>query len=152
MGKRGPPRKPTALKLLEGNPGKRRLPDDEPAPKRGKPVCPPWVCDFGKQLWAKYAPDLIREGLLTKRDEEEFAGYCHERAIYAMYSDLLKELKPKSPKVERYRAIALKANDRAQRLGARFGMTPSDRVGMHVTAPKPPSDEEFLFGHRDAAP
>lgn len=145
MGKRGPPKKPTALKLLHGNPGKRRLPKDEPRP-RGKAVCPDWVCDPGKELWARFAPDLERDGLLAARNEQEFGSYCHERAIYAIYSQLLKELKPKSTKVERYRAIALKANDRAQRLGARFGMTPSDQVGL-VVSPKPETrDGEFLFG------
>lgn len=150
MGKRGPPPKPTALKLLEGNPGQRRLPANEPKP-RGKAVCPEWVCDAGKRLWAAKAPDLEREGLLTARSAEEFAAYCHERAIYAIYSELLKELKPRSTKVERYRAIALKANDRAQKLGARFGMTPSDQVGLTVPTTPKAKDEEFLFGHSSSA-
>ncbi|HXQ30319.1 MAG TPA: P27 family phage terminase small subunit [Gemmatimonadales bacterium] len=111
-------------------------------------LCPEWVCDPGKILWARLAPDLEREGLLTARDAEEFGSYCHERAIYGIYCELLKEMRPRSTKVERYRAIALKANDRAQRTGARFGMTPSDRVGLSVPT-KPPRDEEFLFGQKD---
>jgi hypothetical protein len=98
------------------------------------------------------APDLMRDGLLTARSQEEFAAYCQERALYALYSELLKELTPRSPKVERYRALALKANDRAQRLGARFGMTPSDQVGLVVpSGSKTPKDEEFLFGRRHQA-
>jgi phage terminase small subunit len=100
-------------------------------------------------LWAELAADLEREGLLTKRSEQEFAAYCQERAVYAIYSELLKGLKPRSPRVERYRALAMKANDRASRLGGKFGMTPSDQVGLHVPVPpgtKPTNDEEFLFG------
>jgi len=32
MGKRGPRRTPTALRILRGNPSGRRLPEDEPTP------------------------------------------------------------------------------------------------------------------------
>lgn len=146
---RGRPPKPTALKLLAGNPGHRTLPKNEPKP-RGKAACPDWVCEPGKGLWAKLAPDLMREGLLTARSAEEFAAYCHERAIYAIYSELLKELRPKSTKVERYRAIALKAQDRASKLGGKFGMTPGDMVGLTVPEKPASSDEDFLFGRRGA--
>ena len=32
--------KPTAMKNLEGNPGKRKLNKDEPVPAKGMPGCP----------------------------------------------------------------------------------------------------------------
>ena len=153
MGRRGPPPKPTKLRVLEGNPGHRRIPENEPKPK-GKAACPDWICDPAKELWAQLAPDLEREELLTARSSAEFASYCQERAIYAIYSELLKTLRPRSPKVERYRSIAMKANDRALRLGQKFGITPSDMVGLAVpSAPgKPKSkDEEFLFGRSGSA-
>jgi hypothetical protein len=37
---RGRPPKPTALKVFEGNPGKRDLNNQEPQPKKGAPSCP----------------------------------------------------------------------------------------------------------------
>jgi hypothetical protein len=40
MGHRGPPPKPTALKLIAGNPGKKALPKDEPKPKVELPSKP----------------------------------------------------------------------------------------------------------------
>ena len=148
MGKRGPPPLPTALKLLRGNPGHRPLATDEPKP-RGRATCPEWVCDPGKELWAHLAPDLEREGLLTARSAAEFGAYCHERAIYAVYSDLLKGIRPRSiGRIERYRSLALKAQREALRLGAKFGMTPSDQVGLTVPQKPKGQDEEFLFGHR----
>ena len=38
---RGRRPKPTRLKLLTGNPGKRPLNDDEPQPQAAIPECPP---------------------------------------------------------------------------------------------------------------
>lgn len=35
--------KPTAVKKLEGNPGKRKLNAKEPIPARGMPDCPEWL-------------------------------------------------------------------------------------------------------------
>ena len=42
MGARGPAPEPTALKILAGNPGKRKLPENEPQPQ-GTPICPAWL-------------------------------------------------------------------------------------------------------------
>lgn len=35
--------KPTALKILEGNPGKRKLNAKEPTPLKKAPKCPAWL-------------------------------------------------------------------------------------------------------------
>ena len=35
--------KPTAVKKLEGNPGKRKLNTKEPMPGKGMPACPAWL-------------------------------------------------------------------------------------------------------------
>lgn len=44
MAGRGRPPKPTAIKELEGNPGKRPLNKNEPKkPKQGAPKCPSWL-------------------------------------------------------------------------------------------------------------
>ena len=41
--------KPTALKKLEGNPGKRKLNTKEPVPDKGMPDCPKWLLPEAKQ-------------------------------------------------------------------------------------------------------
>jgi len=38
--------KPTALKLLQGNPGRRPINKAEPKPKRGIPAMPKWLDAF----------------------------------------------------------------------------------------------------------
>ena len=41
--------KPTALKKLEGNPGKRKLNTKEPVPGKGMPDCPKWLLPEAKK-------------------------------------------------------------------------------------------------------
>ena len=43
MATRGRKPKPTAMKELEGNPGKRPLNPNEPRPERKAPRCPAWL-------------------------------------------------------------------------------------------------------------
>ena len=43
--------KPTALKKLEGNPGKRKLNTKEPVPVKGMTDCPKWLLPEAKEEW-----------------------------------------------------------------------------------------------------
>ena len=45
MAQRGRKPKPTAVKVLEGNPGKRSLNTGEPKPEKKAPRCPAWLED-----------------------------------------------------------------------------------------------------------
>jgi len=60
------PRKPTLLKILEGNRGKRPLDlDAEPQPAKGIPATPKQLSPWAKKLWADVTEELDRLGLLT---------------------------------------------------------------------------------------
>lgn len=72
----GPPRKPTRLRILEGNPSKRPLPNNEPQPDPTMPECPDWLMADAKEEWHRVAPELHRIGLLTIVDQTALAGYC----------------------------------------------------------------------------
>ena len=52
MAARGRASKPTALKVLEGNPGKRPLSDHEPIPPKGELKCPSWLLPRPKGMEA----------------------------------------------------------------------------------------------------
>jgi phage terminase small subunit len=69
VGKR---RKSTHLKLLEGNPSKRALNKAEPRFDPGV-RCPQWLDKDAKGEWRRLAPQLKRQGLLTKGD---FVLFC----------------------------------------------------------------------------
>ena len=80
MATRGRKPKPTALKMLEGNPGKRPLNDREPIPPKGKIKCPDWLEDEAKKEWKRLGPSLESMGVLTTADLTAFAGYCQAYA------------------------------------------------------------------------
>ena len=72
--------KPTSLKVLEGNPGKRQLNRNEPKPDASVPKCPAWLSREAKREWKRLVPFLEQAGLLTQIDRAAFAGYCQSYA------------------------------------------------------------------------
>jgi hypothetical protein len=59
--------KPTALRILQGNPGKKALNKREPKPRVCIPPCPRHLTPRAKSHWKAVAPKLARIGLLTER-------------------------------------------------------------------------------------
>src|SRR5215475_4281654 len=85
MGRRGPAPKPTRVKILQGNPGHRRLPTDEVQPAVGdKLKCPSWLHKHARAKWRELAPILLRLGLLTEADGESFAIACQTWAEWRL--------------------------------------------------------------------
>lgn len=58
MAQSGRKPKPTAIKVLEGNPGKRELNEYEPKPAKKAPRCPSWLEDEAKKEWKRTAKQL----------------------------------------------------------------------------------------------
>ena len=65
--------KPTAMKKLEGNPGKRKLNTKEPVPAKGMPACPEWLMPEAKKEWERLAKLMNQMGVLTEVDMAAFA-------------------------------------------------------------------------------
>jgi P27 family predicted phage terminase small subunit len=80
MAQRGRKPIPTAIKVLEGNPGKRELNTKEPKPERKAPKCPAWLDTEAKKEWRRVAKQLEMLGVLTEVDMAAFAGYCQAYA------------------------------------------------------------------------
>ena len=80
MATRGRKPKPTAIKELEGNPGKRPLNANEPRPERKAPRCPAWLDTEAKREWRRMGKVLEQMGILTELDMAAFAGYCQAYA------------------------------------------------------------------------
>ncbi len=73
---RGRKPKPTSLKLIEGNPGKRSLNKGEPRPAIDIPTCPAHLCSAAKAEWKRLAQMLFRLRVISHLDRAVLAAYC----------------------------------------------------------------------------
>ncbi len=80
MAQRGRKPTPTAIKVLEGNPGKRELNMNEPKPKTKAPRCPTWLEEEAKKEWKRLSKQMEQLGILTEIDMAAFSGYCQAYA------------------------------------------------------------------------
>ena len=62
MATRGRKPKPTAMKELEGNPGKHPLNTSEPKPNKKAPACPKWLEPEAKKEWRRLAKQMEAMG------------------------------------------------------------------------------------------
>jgi P27 family predicted phage terminase small subunit len=68
--------KPTALKVLRGNPGQRPLNDAEPIAPEGVVVAPESLSVAARAVWGELAPACIAMRTLTPADVTAFAALC----------------------------------------------------------------------------
>jgi len=68
--------KPTALKLIQGNPGKRPINKREPKPANVIPDPPEVLTTDAAIEWMRITPELYALGLLTGLDRAALAAYC----------------------------------------------------------------------------
>lgn len=155
-GQKGRPPKPTALKVIEGNKGKRPLPTNEVQPDIKIPRCPRHLSADAKREWKRITVELEKLGLISEIDSAAMALYCqaYGRWIEAerKMDDLRKRgggdgLIVKSPKgypiQNPYLAIANRAMEQVYQFLQQFGMSPSAR--SRVT----PSPQIDMFGGED---
>ena len=140
MAKRGRKPKPTALKKLEGNPGKRQLNDYEPRPPASTLRCPNYLLPEAKKEWRRLAPALIAMGVLTVADVVPFAAYCTAFARWREAEDFITQHGAiyKDPRgfarPNPYVAIAAHQLREIKSLAAEFGLTPANRTAIIANA------------------
>lgn len=143
MGARGPAKKPTNLKIIQGNPGKKQLNNDVKIDGFSEPPKPPVHLDkVAKKEWKRLAPVLFDVGLLSKGDIAAFGAYC---AAYSSWYYAEKNLQAKLsengggltfetekgyqqqiPEI----GVANQARLNMVKLAREFGLTPSSRAGI----------------------
>lgn len=136
-------RKPTprALKLINGNPGKRpigRDPDIAP----GVPDCPDHLDPEGRLEWNRIVVALGASGLLAEIDRAALAAYCQAWSRWVGAEVLLKKhgMIVKSPNGHFIQSpvlpIANKAMEQMKAFLTEFGMTPSSRARLNAPPAK----------------
>lgn len=148
----GRPRKPTNLKLLEGNPGKRPLPKNEPRPKPVAPKCPTHLSAQAKREWKRISVDLETLGLLTQIDMAALAAYCMAYGRWVESENMIRKhgMLVKSPNgypmQSPYLAIANKAVEQMKGFLTEFGMTPSSRSRLSINDKGQEDEFDRLLG------
>ncbi|HEY1963688.1 MAG TPA: P27 family phage terminase small subunit [Acidobacteriaceae bacterium] len=83
--------KPTALKRFEGNPGKRKLPENEPQYPARLPQQPTRMSAAAKRVWAELLDEMGGIGMLRRIDKRALAQLCEdEAALERAYDGLWK--------------------------------------------------------------
>ena len=157
---RGRKPKPTRLKLIEGNPGKRPVNPHEPRPEVKVPTCPAHLNPSAKAEWKRLARQMQVLGIITDLDRAALAAYCQAYGRWAEAERKLKEtpmlLKLPSGVIQQspWLAIANKQLELMQKFMSELGLSPVSRgrVEAKPLGPKPwefGSKFEGLLGARD---
>lgn len=131
---RGRKPKPTALKLLEGNPGKRPINEHEPIPPKGTVKCPTWLEPEAKKEWKRLAPSLEAMGVLTQADLTAFAGYCQAYARWKEAEEFISQhgsiFQTPSGYVQQVPQVSIAQQNLKimQSFCSEFGLTPATRA------------------------
>ena len=133
MAARGRKPKPTALKELEGNPGKRSLNPSEPKPPQKAPSCPAWLEKEAKRVWRRLSKGMEQLGILTELDRAAFAGYCQAYARWKEAETFLTQhgslVKTPNGYWQQVPQVSIAQSNLKQmmNIAAQFGLTPSAR-------------------------
>lgn len=151
MGARGQKPKPTALKQLAGNAGKRPMNESEPVAPVLMDLKPPsFLNKYGKAEWKRIVPELLKLNLLGTIDRTALAGYCN---AYGTWEDANRELRKPGQGMITYTEkgypiqnpllnVINKQSEIMKGYLVEFGMTPAAR--SRVTTPEGgEADDEF---------
>lgn len=141
------PHKPTALKLIDGNPGRRPINQNEPKPDPALLEPPANLKGMARQEWIEMAAELHKLKLLSNIDRAALAAYCQSWAIWnaavaglnrmaerGELSDSLM-IKTKSGNLIQNPLIGAVNKSAAAmlRFAVEFGMTPSARANIALS-------------------
>lgn len=151
MARPGPPPKPTQLRVIEGNPGKRALNKYEPKPEPCRPSCPKHLDKAAKAEWRRVTKELEKLKMLTLLDRAALAAYCQ---VYSRWKDAEEKIAQFGGVIKGsvggthlvlspYMRIANECIDQLKALSQEFGFTPSSRSRITIPSQKGQSLDEI---------
>lgn len=149
----GRPAKPTALKLLQGNPGKRKLSKNAPAPAplEVTPDPPDFLGEWASEMWRAIAPWLTQTGIMTRTDTHNLAAFC---AAYDRWRQAEEEVARVGITVTDKKGVVKKnpactvINESLRQLasfGASLGLDPASRARLMGTGGQDQPANPFLL-------
>lgn len=159
MARPGRKTKPSRLKALAGNPGKRPANKREPKPRTTTkiPKAPDHLDVGARREWKRLSAQLVGCGLLTDLDRDVLSMYCTafsrwvaaERTVQRKGTVLLTA--KGYPIVSPYLSIANKAFEQMRALLSELGLSPAARSSIKVDAENDdPKEARFFGGPRSA--
>lgn len=132
MGKRGPPKTPTAILKLRASPrGERRR--NEPVFEKTISTCPEWLDEQGKKVWRDAVPQLYAAGVLVRIDRYAFGCYCQ---YFSWWMEAREAAKAKGltkkDKLSSHAILIFRLAERMLKIEREFGMTPAARASLAV--------------------
>jgi len=130
---------PTKLRVLRGNPSKKRLNPAEPQPPAGEVVRPSGLSAGAVVVWAELAPICLAMGTLTTADVRVFGTLCELQATLLLASASKADLNP----IESAGAIKLERDTAAtlRPYYALFGLEPVSRARVSVPKTDAPASK-----------
>jgi P27 family predicted phage terminase small subunit len=137
---RGRKPKPTALKILEGNPGHRPIDTlSEPEPVIGLGAPPEYLDAEAKKFWMAQGPELVKLRTLGESDAATFATMCMNHSRILWLTSRITALRQKKKltnadeqKLDKYESQRMKTIAQFNRTGAEFGMGAASRTRIKV--------------------
>lgn len=138
MGLRGPAPRPTALRILEGNPSKRPINKAEPKPRLKIPGCPSHLDDLAKTEWKRLVRIISHMKLLTEADYMALGNLCMAYSRMVKAERKLAEAgllyKTQSGYVQQSPLLSIinSSVETISKLCKEFGLTPSSRSRIQL--------------------
>lgn len=145
---RGRKPKPTVLKLVTGNPGKRAINTKEPKPQGNLYDAPKWLTKSQAASWA-YAIECAPLGLLKRIDRSVLVAWVvaedlHRQAIEKLNGGALLIKTPNGMPVQSpYLSIVNKQAQIMLKAGSEMGFTPASRSRVEQDGETNDGDEFF---------
>lgn len=139
MARTGRRPKPSHLRVIEGNPGKRPINEAEPKAPPERPQRPPGMSEDAIAEWKYLVPKLDAMGILTKVDRTNLRILCEMVNLFNEATTWIQEkgiLVAGRKKGEAVKNPAVQMQRDAARLIATysrmFGLDPADRASLEV--------------------
>lgn len=140
MGARGPSPKPTKLKLLQGNPGRRPLNQHEPEVPPCVPAKPEGMDEIASAEWDYLTGELAALGIIGRIDKRMLKCCCLaasrlERAEAELVQGLTYATDSGQIKKHPAAGIAHEAMQEIKAFYTEFGLSPASRTRVQVEKP-----------------
>ena len=125
---------PAEIRKLQGNPGRRPIPEaPKTAPVTGRFPAPAWMDTEAKKEWGNVIKEYSELELITKTDLQLLAAWCAAVSQFVTANKKMNKLEGSLddlPLMQAYRISLNEARNAMLQLAARFGFSPVDRLKL----------------------